>query len=530
MSKTEFQLILMGQQLADRPAPMIYVGPTQSQVGKISLEGGRFDGMLESTPALRELIDPRLNLSRSYSRTINGVPVLFAWAGSPSEVASNPVRLAIVDELDKMETSALENVRARTKAYPGRLLVAVSTPTYAGGSNIASQFEEGTRERWHWRCPHCEAWFYPRLALLTWPKGSKGDELREAAAVACAECGGMLTEEDRQAVDARWFPTVPPGGDSKAEHDLRVDIRPRLSHRSFAVSGLATWSMTIGEIAEIYARALRSRDEERIREVVNDYGGEAFAVKGDSPAWSHVWGLRESYDRPAGVRMVTLGADPAGDRIDYVIRGWGFNAESWLAEHGTLWGSTEHDDVFLALQALSQRQFFGLPITRGLVDSGFATAKVYQLARRSPVLEPSKGHATLAKPFYDSHVDESPRGTVVKTGVKLWHFSNDYWKVWLYGRMRWPPGTPGAWHVHDEITEQYARQVVNEQAIALANGGRRWVTTGDRQNHLLDCEVLAAVAAHIGNVMALPPHAPPPAPTNKTPPRAPRGGFHRHGV
>ena len=113
-------------------------------------------------------------------------------------------------------------------------------------------------------------------------------------------------------------------------------------------------------------------------------------------------------------------------------------------------------------------------------------------------------------------MDKDERGKVIKVGVRLWHINVGYWAAWLYGRIRWTPGAPGAWHVHDQISEDFARQVTNEQMVQTASGGVAWVKTGNRSNHFGDCERLAAAAAYIENVESLPPPGLPP-PERKRP-------------
>ena len=520
-SKTEgCQLGPMGWILEDRPAPIMYIGPTQSQVSKIARPRGRFDQMINGVPELLERVD--LREQRTWERYISGVQVLFGWAGSESEIASSPAKWVFVDEFDKMDADTIEAARSRCKTYFGGTVVVVSSPTLEGGSNIDEQFQEGTRERWHLLCPHCRDWFYPTIALLQWPQDSVGPALIRGARLVCPHCGGELTDKQRREAPARFFAT-----ELREEgQDVRLEQLPELSHRSFSVSGLVTWAQTIGETAEIVARALRSHDQERIQRVINEQGGETFRVRGDSPGWTAVWDLREGYVRPPGAVFCTIGADPAHDRIDYVVRAWGHQAESWLLEHGTINGDTSLDQVFLDLQGLCRRAW-GMPMLMCLCDSGDRPSGVYAAARRDALIHPSKGHKDGDHRYWSNIVDKDDRGRTVKVGVRLWHVNVNWWAGWLYGRIRWTPGTPGAWHVHDTITEEYARQVTNEERVTLASGGTSWVKTGNRRNHYGDCERLAAVAAYIQNVETLPaPDAPPPP--EPTRPRV-SSAFQRRG-
>ena len=152
-----------------------------------------------------------------------------------------------------------------------------------------------------------------------------------------------------------------------------------------------------------------------------------------------------------------------------------------------------------------RRRFAGTP-AMVLVDSGYQTAIVYEQCRRRPTWAPARGHATLDKPYKDTTQDESRVGRALK-GLRLWHHSNDVWKTWLHGRLRWPVDKMGAWYVLGE-DEEYARQVTNER-FRITRGKRDWYRTGNRENHYGDCEILAAIAADIQGVRRL--RKPPPS-------------------
>jgi len=281
-----------------------------------------------------------------------------------------------------------------------------------------------------------------------------------------------------------------------------MEDRADLTVRSFWVSGIASPFRTIGRAAEEVARAFRSMNPDEVQAATNTVGGEPYGMTGDSPTQSVVKDKRQPYSEPAGVRFVTIGADVQKESIYYVARGWGVNAESWLLDYGQVFGNTEYDDVWIALASIIARPQCGYVPRLSLVDSGFRAAEVYNFARRTPNVSPSKGRDTMDRPHYDSLVDESPRGKAMRSGVRLWHVNSDYYKQWVYARIRWPHGQPGDWHIPDTVSDDYCAQVVNE-VRGVIKGKVVWQTTGNKRNHFLDCEVNATCAAHICNVMAL---------------------------
>lgn len=190
------------------------------------------------------------------------------------------------------------------------------------------------------------------------------------------------------------------------------------------------------------------------------------------------------------------------DRLVYAVRGWGVNYESWLVEHGKLWGKTEHDHVWSMLGELLQKGYGGRDIRRMFVDSGFnpnstrgADNQIYQFCRRHHGRAfPTKGHDSQDRPIKASLIDVTQRGKVIKHGLQLWHLDSYYFKSWLHARIQWPQGESGAFHLPVDATGDYCQQLVAEQRLVKASGRVLWIKTR-QDNHYLDAEALNAAAA-----------------------------------
>ena len=148
-----------------------------------------------------------------------------------------------------------------------------------------------------------------------------------------------------------------------------------------------------------------------------------------------------------------------------------------------------------------EETYCGLSVRLALIDSGFNTAAVYGHCERHARWQPAKGVPNADKAVRQSKVDVSVTGRITRK-VLLWIHSGDYWKSWLYARIQWPEDQPGGFFVPVGIDDEYCQQVVNER-VHVSRGKREWVPTGNRRNHYLDCEVLAAAAAHVSNVRTL---------------------------
>jgi len=90
-----------------------------------------------------------------------GGHVTIAGANSPSSLASRPVRIVLMDEIDRYPVSAgtegnpIKLAEKRTTAFWNKKKIKVSTPTLKGYSQIEKEFYSGTMEELCIPCPCC---------------------------------------------------------------------------------------------------------------------------------------------------------------------------------------------------------------------------------------------------------------------------------------------------------------------------------------------------------------------------------------
>ena len=178
MGKTAGLLNVIGHRLDDDPAPIIYVGPTRNNIDNV-IEPKIMD-MIKGVPTLWAKMAKGKKATKTHKR-IAGISLRLAWAGSPTELASDSAVLVLVDEIDRMddnvkgEGNVFELAEARTSTYPDGRVIGTSTPTignvdtfvhlvtelehWAVSDTVASPiwrlWQEGSRHEWAWPCPHC---------------------------------------------------------------------------------------------------------------------------------------------------------------------------------------------------------------------------------------------------------------------------------------------------------------------------------------------------------------------------------------
>ena len=542
MGKSASIFNVIGHRLDDDPVPIIYVGPTQSNI----------DGVVE--PKVVEMFKNSESLwsklskgqkSTKHHKRVSGVSLRFAWAGSATELASDSAAIGLVDELDRMEQdvkgegSPVELTEARTSTYADGKLGITSTPTegeidiykhpitgvdhWEVSANVASPvwklWQEGTRHEWSVPCPDCRDYFIPRMRLLWWPEGSTVESAEHDARLNCPSCGAQIETKTKPwmnkfgifiAPGQRPEPCDEGNGVNIIDHttgDVEfIEYGDFMSNRrgniTFWVSGIMSFSSkkSFGFLAAKFIGASRSGEIERIQGVVNTDFGELFRVTGDAPKWQEVMARAAQYvsgDVPEDVNVITCGVDVQKNRLVYAVRGFGKGLTSWLIEKGELWGETNQYDVWEQLSALLSRRYHDLDIARMCVDSGYMTDYVYEFCRKHRGLAVStKGQETLDKPFKATNIDVNIRGKVIKNGLQLWNFNSDMMKVWVHSRIEWPDDEPGAWYLPSDIDEDYCKQIVAEQRITKANGKATWVKTA-KDNHFLDAEALAYLAIRL---------------------------------
>ncbi|MFZ8887729.1 MAG: terminase gpA endonuclease subunit, partial [Steroidobacteraceae bacterium] len=540
--KTDSMLDIIGARLDQKPAPILYVGPTKEFLTD------QFEPRLMALLDEAETLAGKVVRGRRMKKTLKhvaGVRLRLAHAGSSTALKSDPAALALIDEYDEMmanvkgQGDVLGLVEARGETYADFVTAITSTPARglveiepddASGlefwarsspedleSPIWRLWQEGTRHHWAWPCRSCADYFIPRFKQLRWPKTASPAQAKQAATLECPRCGAQHVETDKVWMNARGA-MVAPGQQVMLKDDAaHVTGAPADSATlSMWTSGLCSPFVTWGQRAETYLTALQSGDHGRIQTAMNAGFGECHAMtaSGDVPDWQEILEPRQPYrpgDVPAGGLRLVMGVDVQKFSLVYVIRAFGARGTSWLIDHGELYGPTEDDDVWSALADLMLTQVGGLQIEKVFIDSGFRPDKpelgnehkVYEFCRRySWLCSPTKGRDQQSPPYRVSKIEVKPDGKKALYSIDLVTLSTDFFKSLVMSRIRTPADQPGAFHVHEAITEEYCKQLTSEARVVI-EGKPVWVKRS-RHNHYLDCEALCAAIGYTMNVQRIP--------------------------
>lgn len=484
------------------PCPILMLQPTISLAEDYSKD--RIAPMIRDTACLREKIG--IAKARDGSNTLlhkafPGGHLTISGSNSPASLASRPIRILLIDEVDRMETTAegdpISIVEKRTITFWNRLAFKVSAPTIDGLSRIQRAFVRSDQRFFLVPCPTCG--HYQRLVWgqVLWDKD--GDRhLPMTARYTCAKCRVPWTDAERHAAVQRgkWQATEPFTG--VAGFHLNEIYSP--------------WR----QLQQIVADFLSKKDNpDTLRVFVNTTLGEPFRMMGKAPAWQALYDRREKYavgTIPKGGIFLTAGADVQDDRIHVEVVAWGRNFETWSIEYAILYGDTAAGEVWQKLDTLVKKSYKlatgpAIGISRLCIDAGYNTTNVHNWARGYPT---SRISCIVGRDNQKSVVSVPVRvevkgGKSSAHGLKSYPVGSGTVKQELYGFLRQPTpepnmGTPfGYCHFPEAYDDKYFLELTAEELCKEARRGFPvyvWRKIRER-NEALDCRVYARAAAEL---------------------------------
>lgn len=523
MGKSVTMENVIGHRLDEDPTPIMYVAPTAPLL-KSTVVPKFMDMIRECSSLLRKLDGAR---STTFVKWLAGTKLRFAWAGSPTELAADSAGLIMVDEVDRITNTAegdtTEIIEARGDAYVDSKVGYTATPTAgkvekrpdersglwhwvpgkpaAIRSKIWQLWQSGTRHEWAVPCPHCGKYFIPWSDLLWWPgKGSTEectpDEAEKHARLTCPSSGCMIEDKWRPWMNQRGVPVAPGESVSKTGQLQGTADTAGFTHYSIWISGMCSFAAkkSYGFLAKKLLGAQISGDPATLQGVYNTGFGECYSEAGDAPTWEEV--RQACYGYAAGELLleplrIYCTIDVQKNRLVYVIRAWYAGLGSMLLEHGELWGETDQDAVWEQLGELLDTDYDGHPISLCGIDIGYRDDQVYRFINdnksRSIAL---RGRDRLDKPFKKEVVEVDRKGKVRKRGDARWAFDSPLAKRWVHSRFGRPSNRPGWWLLHQQVTDDYCKQLVGEE---WREGEGRFHQVGE--NHYLDCEAMQYILA-----------------------------------
>lgn len=541
--KTEGFLDVIGERLDNRPAPILYCGPSKEFVGD------QFEPRLTemftqvSSLAMKVLGGVESKKQKKTLKRVAGTRLRLAHAGSSTALKSDQAAIALVDEYDEMlknvkgQGDPLGLIEARGDTYADFVAGITSTPSvgmvgietcertglefWKPGepdevqSPIWKLWQTGTRHHWCWPCPHCAEYFVPRMQLLDYPTGATAAQAARSTTLVCPRCGGVITDEHKPQMNAGGV-MVAPG--QWIENGEVQGEPPDVEDLSLWVSGLCSPFRTFGDRAAKLIAAQATGEAAKIQTATNAQFGECYIERGgDLPTWEilkrdHAMDY-ELGTVPDAARFITAGIDVQKSRFVFVLRAWGPKATSWLVQHGEIQGDTSQPEVWDDLEEFLRAPVgnTGRYIKLAFLDTGFRPGKPFQVPvnrcyefcrkMRKFVFATKGSSKILVRPLVQSKLEVNKNGGAEKYGLDLMRLDPDHWKSFVQERMVWEPTRRGTMHFSKQCDDHYFKQLVAETRV-IQDGKPKWLLLA-RDNHYLDCEAMAAAAGFLLNAQYL---------------------------
>lgn len=344
---------------------VLYVLPASNPwAGNFSMS--RFDPALELSPHLAQLFSDVKNVGHKRAGSAN---LFIRGSQSRAGLKSDPVALAILDEVEEMNQANIPLIWERMSGQVQKQEFQLSTPTIEDrGINVA--FKQSTMDHYFFVCPHCSKLtelLFPECLVVTAEHWTDNKIL--GSHLICKECQHPLDHTTKPL----WL-----SPDAGAHW---VSQQPDKNVRGFHVSQL--YSSTVAPY-ELAISSLKARDNPADeQELYNSKLGLPFEPEGAKVTDKQIAKCTASFhmrDDAIPGKVITMGVD-VGKHLHYEIDAWHFDGSvqgtdiNQLAECQILKvGKVEHFEQLSELM----RQF---TVHQCVIDANPETRKALEFAR-----------------------------------------------------------------------------------------------------------------------------------------------------
>jgi phage terminase large subunit GpA-like protein len=461
-----------------------------------------------------------------HQKTFLGGPLYTRGGAASTAYRRLTLDVAILDEGDAFEMdleshgSPYARAKKRVEGATFPKVIVGSTPGLRGTSLVdAREREADMRVTFRLPCPCCSERISLRWGGKNEPHGMKWtDKDPETAKQLCERCGGLFTQADYLEAwyAGRW--QSDDGSYLGADGEFYdAEDKPRAPPRSIAFylwtanSPQTSWSTIVREFFAA-DRAAAKGDTSGLKAFVTETLGESWEESGEAVKSDKLQARAEAYELefvPRGGIMLTMSVDVQGDRLEYLIKAWGVDEESWQVGYGVIPGDPAKAEVWASLREVIVRPLdhetgAELRVRACAIDSGgHHTHEVYQFCRANGGLGvfAVKGHSQRDRPIIAkaSTVDFNRKGEKIKRGAQVYMIGTDNAKNLIFNRLKVAQPGPGYVHFSDELPDEYYEQLTCEKRVARYVKGRvfyDWTKPAGARNEAWDLEVYATAAAH----------------------------------
>lgn len=482
VGKTEMINNAVGYYIDKDPCPILLLQPNIDVAKSWSTD--RLSPMLRDTPCLQGKVSESKDSGNTVlHKSFPGGHITMAGANSAASLASRPIRVVLLDEIDRYPLSAgkegdpVKLAVKRTTTFWNRKIVKCSTPTIAGMSKIDLSFKQSDMRFFMVPCPHCEEFQKIEWANVQWQKDEAGQGIAKTAVYVCPHCGSCWNDVERwHSINRGYW---------KATKIFR-------GHAGFSLwEGYSPWV----KLEDIVQNFLDAKDDpEALKTFINTSLGQTWEDKGERVDETKLVDRREDYKiAPSEVVVITAGVDVQDDRLEIDRIGWTSNNQSYGLGKIVLLGDPAATRIWEELDDLLltpiQHTLVGeMNISACCVDSGYLTQVVGKFCqeRWNRRVWAIKGMPGEGRPIF-----KRAPGKIKKLNLEFFLVGTDTVKDVVYSRLKIDdPTSPGYCHFNLSYDESHFLQLTAEEAKTSYVKGRRLryyaLRPGRKRNEALD--------------------------------------------
>ena len=521
-SKSESVYNMFAYAIDQDPAPALVVMPTDKSVKRVNQ---RLQLMIEDSTRLRSHLTGNPDDLKQKELNLKPMTIWFATAGSTADLKNVSARYLYMDEPDDYPPESGDQgsptglAEARTTTFWNRKVLESCTPTTEEGY-INKQYGRSDRRKYWVPCPHCRRyqvlsfWQIKHVGekLGEWPKEKRDPDYimgNRVGRYECRHCGEEIDDTDKPWM-LQYGTWVPEGHPIEPDGPVGIPM-PRSSHRGYWWNALYSRWRTFSEIAAEFFKSKDDRQKYKI--FVNLYLAEPWKEIVITTTEDGILKARcelPPQTVPQEAVALTAGVDVQKHGFWFVVRAWARDYSSWLIHYGQLAAWEDLEEFLFGTLYPVRGTGLVMPIWRAAVDTGGGdqdegvsmTEETYWWLRRNAVgrgcrVWGTKGSSTglSGKIRVGKPLDKTPSGKPIPGGLQIIFLDTDKLKDAFHYRLgQAMERLAQAGYLHAETAKDYVAQILAEEKRRDKDGYEYW-TQIKKDNHLLDCEVLAMACA-----------------------------------